>query len=61
MLILSFLSESDTTMFDEEEEQREAAEVMEVDKLIQQEMGGWMEVQPHAEEKEKPKVSNAAK
>ena len=45
-------------MFNEEEEQREAAEVMEVDQLLQQEMGGWMEVKPHVEKKEKPKVSN---
>lgn len=42
-------------MFDDEEE-GEVAEVMEVDQLIQEELGGWMEVQPHTEKKLEPKV-----
>lgn len=48
-------------MHDEEEEQREVAESMDVDHIIQEEMGGWMEVQHHVQKKEKPKVSNTAR
>ena len=48
-------------MFDEEEERKEQPppDVMEVDHLIQEEMGGWMEVQPHTQKKEEPKVKHS--
>ena len=48
-------SESLANMFDDEEE-KEVSEVMEVDQLIQEELGGWMEVQPNTEKKLEPKV-----
>ena len=51
----SHSSESQANMFEDEEE-KEVAEVMEVDQLIQEELGGWMEVQPHTEKKLEPKV-----
>ena len=47
-------------MLDEEEEEGKkeklAEDVMEIDQLLQEELGGWMEVRPHAQKKEEPKV-----
>ena len=40
----------------EEEEQERRDDVMEVDQLIQEELGGWMEVKPHTQKKVEPKV-----
>lgn len=39
---------------EEEEEGRD--DVMEVDQLIQEELGGWTEVKPHPHKEEEPKV-----
>ena len=52
------LSESRSSVYDDDEEEKEIAEVMEVDQLIQEELGGWMEVQPRTEEEEEAKVAN---
>ena len=42
---------------DEEEEGEEGRDdVMEVDQLIQEELGGWTEVKPHSHKKPDPKV-----
>ena len=43
--------------FEEEEEEEEGKDdVMEVDQLIQEELGGWTEVKPHLHKKPEPKV-----
>lgn len=40
----------------EEEEEEGRDDVMEVDQLIQEELGGWTEVKPHSHKKPEPKV-----
>ena len=41
---------------DEEEEEDGRDDVMDVDQLIQEELGGWTEVKPHSHKKPEPKV-----